>query len=181
MADFEEAGDDDVFRKIRKDFDAKRVAQSDQQIRRTMDELMAQAIAQIKRHDVRLNVAGRFPSPAGCAPAKPSTPAGARSPRRSSPRPIAREGFAAVTLDQQHGLWDTASIIAGIAAIRAAGAAPVVRVPLGDFALRLAARSTSAPKAIIAPMINTVADARPSSAPPNSRRSASAAGARRAP
>ena len=48
MADFEEAGDDDVFRKIRKDFDAKGVAQSDQQIRTTMDELMAQAVAQIK-------------------------------------------------------------------------------------------------------------------------------------
>jgi hypothetical protein len=48
MADFEEAGDHDVFRKIRQDFDAKGVAQSDHQIRRTMDELMAQAVAQIK-------------------------------------------------------------------------------------------------------------------------------------
>jgi hypothetical protein len=46
--DFEEPGDQDVFRKIRKDFDAKGVAQSDHQIRRTMDELMEQAIAQIK-------------------------------------------------------------------------------------------------------------------------------------
>jgi hypothetical protein len=48
MADFQEAGDDDVFRKIRADFDAKLVDQSDHQIRRTMDELMAQAIEQIK-------------------------------------------------------------------------------------------------------------------------------------
>jgi hypothetical protein len=48
MADFEEAGDDDVFRKIRKDFDAKGVKESDHQIRRTMDELMAKAIAEIK-------------------------------------------------------------------------------------------------------------------------------------
>jgi hypothetical protein len=48
MADFEEAGDNDVFNKLRKDFDAKGVAQSDHQIRRTMDELMEQAIAQIK-------------------------------------------------------------------------------------------------------------------------------------
>jgi hypothetical protein len=47
-ADFEEPGDADVFRKIRKDFDAKGVAQSDHQIRRTMDDLMEQAIAQIK-------------------------------------------------------------------------------------------------------------------------------------
>jgi hypothetical protein len=48
MAVFEEAGDDDVFRKIRKDFDAKGIDQSDQQIRETMIELMEQAIAQIK-------------------------------------------------------------------------------------------------------------------------------------
>ncbi len=48
MSDFDEAGDDDVFRKVRKDFDAKGVAQSDHQLRRTMDELMEQAIAQIK-------------------------------------------------------------------------------------------------------------------------------------
>ena len=48
MADFEEAGDDDVFRKIRKDFDAGGVDQSDHQIRRTMDELMAVAVEQIQ-------------------------------------------------------------------------------------------------------------------------------------
>jgi hypothetical protein len=47
-ADFEEVGDHDVFRKIRKDFDAKGVAQSDHQIRRTMTDLMEVAIAQIK-------------------------------------------------------------------------------------------------------------------------------------
>ena len=38
MADFEEAGDDDVFRKVRKDFDAKGVKQSDQDIRSTMTD-----------------------------------------------------------------------------------------------------------------------------------------------
>ena len=48
MADFEEPGDHDVFRKIRKDFDAKGIAQSDHQIRRTMDEMMAKAVAEIK-------------------------------------------------------------------------------------------------------------------------------------
>jgi hypothetical protein len=48
MADFEETGDHDVFRKIRRDFDAKGIMQSDHQIRRTMDELMAKAIAEIK-------------------------------------------------------------------------------------------------------------------------------------
>ena len=47
-ADFEEHGDEDVFRKIRGDFDAAGVAQSDHQIRRTMEELMATAIDQIE-------------------------------------------------------------------------------------------------------------------------------------
>jgi hypothetical protein len=37
-----------VFRKIRQDFDTAGVDQSDHQIRRTMEELMAQAIEQIK-------------------------------------------------------------------------------------------------------------------------------------
>jgi hypothetical protein len=48
-ADFEEAGDEDVFRKIRADFDAQGVAQSDHQIRRTMEELMTKAIEEISK------------------------------------------------------------------------------------------------------------------------------------
>ena len=47
-SDFEEPGDEDVFRKIRGDFDDAGIDQSDHQIRRTMDELMAEAISQIK-------------------------------------------------------------------------------------------------------------------------------------
>jgi hypothetical protein len=48
MADFEEPGDHDVMRKIRKDFDAKGVIQSDHQISRTISELMAKAVADLK-------------------------------------------------------------------------------------------------------------------------------------
>jgi len=48
VADLEEAGDEDVFRKIRADFDAAGVDQSDHQIRRTMDELLAKAVAEVK-------------------------------------------------------------------------------------------------------------------------------------
>ena len=47
-ADMQEAGEEDVFRKIRGDFDAAGVQQSDHQIRRTMDELMIEAIVQIE-------------------------------------------------------------------------------------------------------------------------------------
>jgi len=46
-AEFEEPGDHDVFRKIRRDFDAKSIAISDHQIRREMEELMAVAVEQV--------------------------------------------------------------------------------------------------------------------------------------
>lgn len=48
VADFQEAGDEDIFRKIRADFDAAGVNQSDHQIRRTMDELMSRAVQEIQ-------------------------------------------------------------------------------------------------------------------------------------
>ncbi len=47
-ADFEEPGDEDVFRKVRADFDAKKLDISDHQIRRQMEELMARAVEQIQ-------------------------------------------------------------------------------------------------------------------------------------
>lgn len=47
-ADFEEAGDEDVFRKIRADFDTASIDQSDHQVRKAMEEMMAKAIDQIK-------------------------------------------------------------------------------------------------------------------------------------
>jgi hypothetical protein len=47
LADLE-AGNDNAFSKLRKDFDAKGVAQSDAQIRTAMNDLMQAAIAQIK-------------------------------------------------------------------------------------------------------------------------------------
>ena len=91
---------------------------------------------------------------------------------------VAREGFSAVMLDMQHGLWDTASVVAAIGAICHAGAAPVVRVPLSDFASARRALDFGA-EAIIAPMINNERDAKANSRRrPNIRRSASAAGVR---
>ena len=47
-ADFEEAGDADVLRKLRKDFDAKGVKADDAEIRVKMDQLLGEAIAQVK-------------------------------------------------------------------------------------------------------------------------------------
>lgn len=48
LSDFEEPGDEDVFRKVRADFDEAGIEQSDHQIRRTMNELMAKAVADIQ-------------------------------------------------------------------------------------------------------------------------------------
>ena len=47
-ADLAQPGDDDVVQKIRADFDAKGVDQSDHQIRRKLTELMGEAIGQIE-------------------------------------------------------------------------------------------------------------------------------------
>ena len=48
MSDFEEAGDDDVFRKVAKDLAAAKIEVSEHVLRRTMDELMAKAITEIQ-------------------------------------------------------------------------------------------------------------------------------------
>jgi hypothetical protein len=48
LADFEEIGDDDVARKVLADFQAAGIHQSEHQVRRTMDELMARAFSEIK-------------------------------------------------------------------------------------------------------------------------------------
>ena len=47
-ADFEEAGDADVVRKVIGDLTANNIAMTDAQIHAKMDELMAQAVAQVK-------------------------------------------------------------------------------------------------------------------------------------
>src|SRR6478736_1525599 len=47
-ADLVEPGDEDVFRKLRADFDAKGVNQSDHQIRRMIGEMMGEAVRQIE-------------------------------------------------------------------------------------------------------------------------------------
>jgi hypothetical protein len=48
LADLEEAGAEDLFRKIRADLDARKIAQSDHQIRAKMDELLDEARRQVK-------------------------------------------------------------------------------------------------------------------------------------
>jgi hypothetical protein len=47
-ADLEEAGDDDVYRKLKADFDAKGLDISEHRIRRTMEELLLEALTALK-------------------------------------------------------------------------------------------------------------------------------------
>ena len=47
-ADFEEAGDDDVFRKVKADLDAKGISMSDEDLRAKMDEFLAEAVHQVE-------------------------------------------------------------------------------------------------------------------------------------
>ncbi len=72
---------------------------------------------------------------------------------------MARSGYDAVLLDQQHGFHDGASCIAGISEAALARTPVLVRVPVGDFAQ--AARMLDFGAAgVVAPMINSAADAR---------------------
>ena len=48
-ADFEKPGDEDVFEKVRRDFDAKGVKLSDHLLRKKMDDLLEEAKNQIER------------------------------------------------------------------------------------------------------------------------------------
>ena len=48
LSDLEEPGDEDVFRKVRGDFDARGIEQSDHQIRHKMEQLLEEAREQVR-------------------------------------------------------------------------------------------------------------------------------------
>ena len=80
-------------------------------------------------------------------------------PEPSVPEQLARSGFDLAVLDMQHGSFDTATAAAAITALATAGAPALVRIPVGEFPT--ASRMLDAGAAgIVAPMINSVADAR---------------------
>ena len=73
---------------------------------------------------------------------------------------LARDGrIDAVVLDLQHGAYDLAAAARAIPLVAAAGKPCIARIPIGEFgtAARLCDAGASA---IIAPMVNTAADAR---------------------
>lgn len=72
---------------------------------------------------------------------------------------MVREGFDSAMLDMQHGAVDIYSAILGIGAVALAGKPCIARIPVGEFSLASRLLDAGA-AAIIAPMINTVEDAR---------------------
>ncbi len=82
----------------------------------------------------------------------------------SIPEPIvaelcARNGFDCVTVDMQHGMHDPVTVMRSITGIALAGKPALVRVALGDNGMVSRALDMGA-EAVIAPMINTVAEAK---------------------
>src|SRR5262249_38282685 len=72
---------------------------------------------------------------------------------------LASDGFDAAVLDMQHGAFDVTAAIRGIAHVALASKPTIVRIPVGDFATASRVLDMGA-AAIIAPMINSVADAK---------------------
>ena len=72
---------------------------------------------------------------------------------------LAGQGFDAVTLDMQHGGHHEDSVLRGLVPVLRAGKHAVVRIPVGRFDMASRALDFGA-EAVIAPMVNSVADAR---------------------
>ena len=71
---------------------------------------------------------------------------------------MGRNGYEAVTLDMQHGMHDIASIRDTVVSLALVGSHRIARIPVGDFASASRLLDLGA-EAIIAPMINSKADA----------------------
>lgn len=72
---------------------------------------------------------------------------------------FAREGYDLVALDRQHGAIDDMAMVRGVQAVVGCGVPAVVRIPVGEFATASRALDAGA-SAVIAPMVNTLDDAR---------------------
>lgn len=72
---------------------------------------------------------------------------------------LAAQPFDAVTLDMQHGGHDEASVLRSLPMVLGSGRYALVRIPVGRFDMASRALDFGA-EAVIAPMINSVEDAR---------------------
>ena len=72
---------------------------------------------------------------------------------------LVREGFDTAVLDMQHGSYDIATAMRGIGGLALAGKPAIVRIPVGESAT-VSRLFDSGAAAVIAPMINSIADAK---------------------
>jgi 4-hydroxy-2-oxoheptanedioate aldolase len=72
---------------------------------------------------------------------------------------LAREAYDAVTLDMQHGMYDLAAVVRAVPLVAGAGKPALARIPVGEFQTASKLLDAGA-SGIIAPMINSVANAR---------------------
>jgi 4-hydroxy-2-oxoheptanedioate aldolase len=72
---------------------------------------------------------------------------------------VAAQGFDAIVLDMQHGGHHEDSVVRSMVPVLHAAKHPVVRIPVGRFDMASRALDFGA-EAVIAPMVNSVADAR---------------------
>ena len=72
---------------------------------------------------------------------------------------LAREDFDSITIDMQHGLHTQQTVVDGIAYAALAGKPTIVRIGVDDFSFASRALDYGA-MGIIAPMVNSVADAK---------------------
>jgi len=72
---------------------------------------------------------------------------------------ISQFAFDAVVLDMQHGFWDETSVQTGISTLIAQGKTAMVRIPLERWDIAARVLDFGA-LAVIAPMVNSAADAR---------------------
>lgn len=72
---------------------------------------------------------------------------------------VAQQGFDVVTLDMQHGGHHEDSVLRSLVPVMRAGRHTAVRIPVGRFDMASRALDFGA-EAVIAPMVNSVADAR---------------------
>ena len=72
---------------------------------------------------------------------------------------VANQGFDVVVLDMQHGFFDESTVRAGIATVVSRDKTPLVRIPLGRWDTAARVMDFGA-LGVIAPMINTAADAK---------------------
>ena len=132
-ADLAEPGDEDVFRKLRADFDAKGVIQSDHQIRPHDGEMMGQAVMpdRIRRQGLNGACARTASAQARARGARCSMP-GSPSTTPFLIELIGEAGWDCITIDQQHGLGGNESLLQCLDRGARRGLPAIVRVAEND-------------------------------------------------